>query len=156
MNVYNIFAFEPLYDLHICISKLLKECKYKFHGSDTAVTNHGGLEWRWKPVSRMRASILFGVSSPLAATERQAGISGLYLNCSSKSCSMQCNGFFLNSGVRGMLEGKDCRAVDIIFLFIGASTDRAAAFQSSVEMAGVHRMYSDIVSKMVSQNYSSG
>lgn len=62
------------------------------------------------------------------------------------------NELFLNSGVRGMLEVNNYHEVDIAITFIGAILDRTIGFLNDENMTGVHRMYSDVVSEVVSLN----
>lgn len=78
----------------------------------------------------MRVSILRVVNSLLAAIDRAAGVPGQQLYFSIKVYYMQLNSLFLGSGFRGMLEGKDYRAVDIIFSIIAAHIDRATETQN--------------------------
>lgn len=66
---------------------------------------------------------------------------------------MQYFGHFLNSDLRGMLEEKDKRAVRMIFSIFGAYIDRAAEFRNEANMNGLYNMYSDVMSRVVSQNY---
>lgn len=109
-----------------------------------------------KPLSRMRSSILLGMKFFLVVIDWNAGVSGLHEDFSSKGCSMQLNILFLNRGVRGMLGWKDYLAVDILFLIIGVYIDCATVFQNDANMAGVHSVYSEVVSKVVSQNHARG
>lgn len=104
----------------------------------------------------MRASILYGVSSLLATIDRETSDFGLRVECSSTGCSMQLNGIFLKSGVRGMLKRNDRREVCMQFSIIKASINRAICIQKGANVTGVHGVYSDIVSKLVSQIYSGG
>lgn len=101
----------------------------------------------------MRVFILRGVSSMLAAVERDASVLVLHVDFSSKNCSMRLNGFYLNSVVRRMLVGNKYRAADMVFTIIGAYTERAAGFQNDANMTGVYHIYSVMLSKVVSRNY---
>lgn len=101
----------------------------------------------------MRVSILRDVNSLLAASERDAGIAGLVADFSSKSCCTLSNGLFLNSDVSRVLKGKDYRAMDLVFLITEIYIDRATALQKDANRTGFHRLYSDTMSKVVSQNH---
>lgn len=48
------------------------------------------------------------------------------------------------------------QAVRMVFPTIGIYINRGTGFESDANITGVHRMYSDVVSKVVSQNYSQG
>lgn len=78
---------------------------------------------------------------------------GLQVTISSKGFLMQLNGFFLNSGVHGMLEGKACHPVDTVFPIIGGYIDRETGVKGDANLTGVPRMSSDTMFKVVSQNY---
>lgn len=58
--------------------------------------------------------------------------------------------FFLNKGVREMLEENEYRAVYIIFSIKGAYINRVTEFQNDTNTNGVHYIYFDIVSNVVS------
>lgn len=152
-KVYNIFKFKLLYNLHLGISKLLRDCSFQFFSSDKMTTKLSGAERQRQPLNRMRVSILCGANFLLAANDRGASAAGLHVDFPSKSCFMQFNGRFLNNGVREILERKNYHAVDIILSITDAYIDRATGFQNVASKTGVHRMYADIVSKVVSQNY---
>lgn len=55
-----------------------------------------------------------------------------------------------------MLEEKDHCSVDMLFLIIEAFIERTAGFQNNTNMAGVHCVYSKIVSDVVLQDYGGG
>jgi len=107
-NVYDLFTFEPLHNLHLGISKLLKTMLYEFIGT-----------FRSKRLSTLRAC-----NSVLRQMERDSQISGLHVDFSTKESSTQLNGIFLSTGLRGMLEGKDYRNLDYVFPFVSAYVDR--------------------------------
>lgn len=69
---------------------------------------------------------------------------------------MQLNDLFLKSGVSRILEEKDFCAVDMVFSIIGAFIYRAKGLQNDANMTNVQRMYFDIMSEVVLQNYGQG
>lgn len=117
-------------------------------------TNPGGIGEQRQPLSRMRVFVLRVVSSLLAAIDRKAPIPGIHVDFSSSVFSLQLIGLLLNKGVRRMLKEKQCRAADMVLSSIGAFIDRAIGYRKDANMAGGHRMYSDIVFEVVSQKYS--
>lgn len=86
------------------MSKLLKECTFKFLGSDKAVTKPGGVEEHRKPLRNKTVSMSRDVNYLLTVTYQSAGVPKLPLGLSSMVCSMQLNRLFLNSGVREIVE----------------------------------------------------
>lgn len=69
---------------------------------------------------------------------------------------MQMNRLSQNSFVCAMLKGKDYCAADMVFPTLRAYIDRATESKKNPIITGVHRMYSGIVLKVVSQNYGRG
>lgn len=63
--------------------------------------------------------ILLGENALLATIYRGAGVPGLHVDFYDKACSMQLNVFILNSGVCGIIEWKENRAVHMVFKFVG-------------------------------------
>lgn len=86
----------------------------------------------------------------LAVIEREAGIPGLHVYFSSKNFSMQLDGLFLHSGVRGMVEGRDCRAANMVLPSIEAYIDLGVGFQSDANMNDFHCTYFNMMTNAVS------
>lgn len=128
-EVYNIFEFEPVHNLHQRISKQLKYCTIKFPGSYWEMIKSGEVIEHKQLLIWMILFILRGVNPLFATIDRNAGVPGLLVNFSSKSSSVQLNGIFLNRDVREMLEGKEYRAVDMILSIMGTYIDCAMCFQ---------------------------
>lgn len=69
---------------------------------------------------------------------------------------MQSKRLFLNSFVRRTVEGKDYPTMDILFPNVEAYIGCATGILNKTNMTVVHRLYSDIAFKVVSQNYGWG
>lgn len=151
-TLYIIFGFEPLHNLHVGISKLLKECTFK---SFVWIEPSGIVKQR-KLLSQMEVSKQLGMNSVLATTDRNAGTTGLHVDFSSKGRAMQLIGYLHYGGNLGILERKDYLAEDIIFTITGAYINRETWFRNGANMTGFLCMYSNIVSKIVSRNYGRG
>lgn len=93
------------------------------------MTKLSGVKEHRQTLSLMRMSILHGANSLLAATDRYVGVPILHVDYYNENDPMWLNDPFRNSGLREMLGGKDCRAVDISFPIIGAYIDRATWFE---------------------------
>lgn len=120
------------------------------------MTKHSEDEEQRRPLNQMRVSILRDMNSFLASVDREADIPGLHVYFSGNGYSMQLYGLFLNRGVCEMLEGKNYRAVNMVFLNKGAYIDGATRFQYDRNWTGVHRICSNIVSKVMSRNCDQG
>lgn len=64
------------------------------------------------------------------------------------------NSLFQNCGVYEVLVGKGYREVHMVFSIIRVYIDRATGFQNDATVTGIHRLYTDMTSKALSQNYS--
>lgn len=102
-DIYPIFGFGPLYNLHMGIFKQLMVCTLKFFGPERVTTKPIGIGDHRQLSSRTSGSILGGASSFLAANGWDAGALGLHVVFLSKDFSMRLNGLSQNSGARGML-----------------------------------------------------
>lgn len=81
-----------------------KKCISKFLGFSRAMTNPGIVQRQRRSLSEMVVSSLLGSNSLLESTERVARVSRLHVDFPHKGRSMQWNGLFLNTGVRGILK----------------------------------------------------
>lgn len=116
------------------------------------MTKPCNVDWQRQSLSWMRVSILYDLNSLLAAIERKAGVIGLHVEISGKGCSTQLNDLFLNSCVRVVLEGKGHRPKNVVFPIIWAYIDCATGFRNDANRTGAHRMYYDLMFKVLSQN----
>lgn len=96
---------------------------------------------------------LRGVNSILAASERNADVSVQHVNFPSKDCSMQLNGLFLNRSILGIILEKHYCAVATVFSIIGAYISPATRFYKDAFMTGVHRVYFEMDSEVLSRIY---
>lgn len=103
-NIYNVFGFETLHDLHMCTAELLKECTFKMLGSDRVKSKPGGIVEQGQVLDQMRSTILCCVNFLLAAIDWYDGSPGVHVDVSSKLCSVQLNCLFLNCSVRELPE----------------------------------------------------
>lgn len=153
-KLYNIFGIGTLQSLHLGISTLLNVLTFEFRDSDMVIRKPGAVERQGQPLNGNRVSIRRDVNSSIAAIFREASVLDLHVDLSIKACSMQFGRLFLNSGALVVLKDKDYRSVYAVFLIIEAYIKRATGFLYDANMTCFRRTYSNIVSKVVSQNYS--
>lgn len=103
------------------------------------VTRLGCVERQRQLLSRLRVFILRGFNSLLAASKREAGVSGLDVNVSINGFSDHLCGLFLLGDVCEMLNGKDYHAENMVTPIIEVYIDCATRFQNDPKMTGVHR-----------------
>ena len=123
LDMYRLFTFESLHNLHLGVSKLIKTCAMKRLESSTLFTKEKDSADS-KPYSAIRHSILAGANSVLSAIERDSPESNFHIDFSMNEVTSTLNGIFTKDGMRGMLEGKDYRNLDKVFPFIGGYMDR--------------------------------
>ena len=114
-SLYEIFTYEPLHNLHLGISKLLKTLTFDLVGSEKIVSFISAKNSNKAKFASKRTPILRACNSLLRAIEEDSTTTSIHVDFSTKETSSALNGLFLESGIRGMLEGKDYRNLDYIF-----------------------------------------
>ena len=148
-DMYNIFTVEPLHLLHLGISKRLKECIFVYI---SALSNDESVfkEPSGNGIIRgAKTALLRGCNSILRAFEADFRVSNLHVDFSSSQKSAQLNGFFTNTGVKGMLEGKDYHQLDMVFPFVAAFIDRASRRTIEAPLTSVCTAYSDLLNTLM-------
>ena len=136
------FLFEPLHNLHLGISKDIKRMIFERLSSEDLQDARG------KSFKFIRNSVLRGANAFLALLEKEYPATCLHVDFS-KEKKLISIGFldwlFVEDGVRGMLEGKDYKTVDMTFPFIAAFNDRACGEVSNGPVTTVSVLYSYLV-----------
>lgn len=76
-----------------------------------------------RPIVRIRNAVLQECNVLHSNSQRESRAPVVEIAFSRRDASSKSNGFFINIGVRGMLEGKSFEAVDMIFRFVAARVD---------------------------------
>ena len=147
-SLYEIFTYEPLHNLHLGISKLLKNLTYELTGSQKLVKFTNSKKNKVTKFSSQRTAILRACNSILRAIQEDCGSSGIHIDFSTKETSSNLNGIFLETGVRGMLEGKDYRNLDYFFPFVAAFVDRISGCTEG-SLTLVHTLYSKLLHELL-------
>ena len=142
--MYSIFSFEPLHNLFLGISKLIKKSGAHRLNSETLMTTKGAKSERSRPFKTARKSILAGANAILAGIERDYYAPGLHVDLSKGDKGQYLNGIYTDEGLRGMLEAKDFRAFDMVFPFIGAFIDRCCDEAHSAPVTSIFTQYTGI------------
>lgn len=111
-------------NLHLAISKLPKMCAHYRVGAEDLFYNSGSGDSKRRAFRSMRTSILERSNAILAAIEGDSYVTGLHIDFSTGDQGINPNALLLIDGLRGMLEGKDYRVLDMVFPFIGARIHR--------------------------------
>lgn len=81
---YNLFGFVPLHNVRLSISKLQKECTFKFLGSDRVVRKLSKVVEQRELLNQVKMSILRSVDFLRVTIDRDTGVHGLHVDISSK------------------------------------------------------------------------
>ena len=154
-SLYDIFTFEPLHNLHLGISKLLKNCTFNLISSNYPAMFSTNKNAKPSVIRSKKTSILSGCNTLLRAIERDSGVSGLHVDFSGKDASSRLNGIFLQTGLRGMLEGKDYRRLDTVFPFVAAFIDTVAGSETG-QLTKVHMLYTELLLQLEKIDKSDG
>ena len=128
--VMDIFAFEPLHNFHLGISKLLKTCICE------RMRNKNG---------KNRITILTACNDLLALYQKESYVKDMQFNYTSTEKGNRVNGIFTNDGLRGMLEAKNYKAIDMVFPFVAAFIDRCSGDEESHPLTKVCSRYTELM-----------
>lgn len=116
-DVYSVFTFAPVHTLHLGISKLLKNCFVSYFPSRALCTRERGSATAARTFLHLKGGRLCVCLSLLAYMEKEFPVTALRVDFSKVEQSSQFNWLFTIVGVHGMLEGKDCQCLDMVFSF---------------------------------------
>lgn len=92
----------------------------------------------------------------LSAIEQNFRAPGLHVDFSKYGDSTQLNGLFTKDGLRGMLEGKDYRSVDMVFPFVAAFIYRCTGLEEDAPLTRINTTYSEIFNKLLNDGPEEG
>lgn len=153
LDIYHLFSFEPMHNLYLGVSKLLKECaceRLRSKDLEThAVTTSRGVP---RTFFSVRSAVLHELNKFVRIAMRSAFGNSLRMNVG----GAEWKGFFGPSGVAGLLEARDMRCVDQIGPFMGAIMDRMCGEEDSSPVTSVFVQYWGIVSDAYQRNSAKG
>ena len=127
-DMHVIFSYEPLHNLYLGISKLLKVClseRLKSTNLQTSAILSRGGKTRTTSFRNVRMTILTGINRMLSHIQRFSPVHGMRIDFSKGGSSGHEKGVYGPDGnLIGMLEGKNYRNLDIVFPFVGMFVDR--------------------------------
>lgn len=143
MSNYSLLPFEPVYNLHRGIYKLLKECAIKYSSSDTLNTD--GVRKGRKAFVIVRARVLQGCNLLLSTIEGSGKLPGTRIEFSREGCSNASDGIFSRTVVRGTLEGKYYNPLDRVFPFVTVFINQSTEHEKTAPRTRAPTGYSAIV-----------
>lgn len=149
LDMHIIFSYEPLHNLFLGISKLLKVCLSERLRSivlqTSAVLTVGGKK-RTTFFRTVRMTILTGINRMLSHIQRFSPMHGIRIDFSKGgSCGHEKGVYGAEGNLIGMLEGKDYRNLDIIFPFVGVFVDRLCDELSTAKSTKLFVHYNDLL-----------
>ena len=153
LDIYSIFTFEPLHNIYLGLSKLLKEMCCQRLCDDTFSTVMQDADGRYKRFPEIRTALLNGMNHILSCIQRDSPATAFKIDFSDAGKSGSYNGFFVKDGLRGMLEAKDHRAVDQVMPFLAMFLDR---FCGEVVSTSIFTEYAEITMLMFRRNMDPG
>ena len=151
-DLYSIYTYEPLHNIHLGLSVRLKDVLTHYLGTSKSVTING----RLRTYCSLRHTVLKGCNSLLRSIQDLYTMPGIRYDFSKKECSTALNGIYTNTGLRGMLEGKDYKVLDTIFPIVFAYVDTWLSDNDSAPLTEVHTLYTDIINTILSDNHGNG
>lgn len=146
LDLHALFAFEPLHNFHLGISKMLKiamsnrlKCKNMFTASILT------LRGEQKAFSAIRSVTLNCINTMLKSMQKESPAKGLRIDFSSRGKGELWNGLFKAEGLMGMLEGKDYKNLDMVSPFLGMFVDRCCGETSRAPNTSVFVQYVDLM-----------
>lgn len=155
-DLYSILTYEPLHNLFLGLSRLLKFCLILYLSSKLLSTKQSGRGKKPRVFNSIKTAVLRGCNTVLAEFQKYYVPPGLRVDFSKHEGSSQLNGIFVQDGLRGMLEGKDYRTLDCFFPFIFAYVDSWLGYSEEAPLTKIHVLYTDLVNRLMSDNYSNG
>ena len=149
LDMHIMFSYEPLHNLYLGISKLLKVClserlKSTSHHTSSILTRAGNR--RTTSFRNVRMTILMGINKMLSHLQMFSPLQGTRIDFSKGGSSGNEKGVYGSDGnLIGMLEGKDYRNLDVVFPFVGMFVDRLCDETSTAVSTKVFARYVDML-----------
>lgn len=145
VDLYTLFRFEPMHNLSLGISKLLKECCVLMlkdsERTSPAMCTMTGVP---RPFNFIRKEVLHTLNKLLACIQRSSSGYGLQVDFSKGETSGRLSGFFTEDGVIGMLQAKHFDTVDMVAPFLGAIVDMCCGSEEKTPVTKTYVAYTDL------------
>lgn len=146
LELFALYLYEPLHNLHLGISKLIKlACAGRLTDKELRTSAMAKNRSKTRSFVSARAAILSAANEILRQLEKEFPARGLRVAFGSAEKGRRYNGFFKSDGIVGMLEAKDFQALDMVFPFIGAYIDRCCGEVETSPTTRIFTMYSEIL-----------
>lgn len=153
VDIYDIFRFEPMHNLSLGVSKMLKDCatimlRDENRTSPAMITSSGAP----RTFKHIRRSVLHALNDFLCDVEKRSPGYGIHCDYSKGECGGRLNGFFTETGIVGMLEAKEYDSVDMVSPFLGAIIDACCGLTDTADVTQSYTDYADLVDFIYRRN----
>lgn len=146
VDIYTLFRYEPMHNLSLGISKLLKECCVYMlkdtERSSPAMCTMAGLP---RSFNTIRKEILHCLNKLLRNVQRSSSGYGLHVDFSKGETAGRLSGFFTETGVVGMLEAQNFDTLDMVAPFLGAVVDTCCGTEEKAPVTNTYVAYSELL-----------
>lgn len=144
--MYSLFTFKALHNLHLGLSKLVREYRVEVLFSDRPVAK-GPVKWRWSYL-KFQALVRRGCNLLRKMIKIDVELPGIIMRSSKVATLDGGNGLFTANLLQGMLEGKDYQAVDGVFPFVAAFIDEIIRHEWIAPLTKAYRRYRAMLCEM--------
>lgn len=127
-DCYSISAVEPSPLLQLEISKSLKECTAAYLSAPELEMKPSTLDRPNRKIRSYKNRIFNRCNNLLAGYNREFSICNLQIHFSSSQQAAKLKGIFIGVRVKGMMEGKEYKAFEMVIPFIAAFIDRGTGY----------------------------
>ena len=144
-GLYRAFGFECLHNLHLGISKTLKQCIMEFLGMRRKA--RGGQVTVVTSVPSQIQAVRF-MNDYIAAQQKHYPLPGVHLDFSDQNVDGREDGIIAPSGVCGMIQAKQMFHLELVFPFACACLDMVYE-QSESRITDVQTAYTDMMNTLI-------
>lgn len=145
VDSYRVMAFEPLHNLHLGVSRLIKESFSARLRDHTLVSTAVDAKKKSRTFPSLRAAILRTLNMFLRDVATESTGFNLNINFAKTNGTDAFDGLFKDHGLVGMLEGKDYKCIDQVAPFFGAIADRLCGEIEDAPITSIFTMYTDMM-----------
>lgn len=143
VDLYSIFTFEPLHNLHLRISNLVKGYTVGYLYSHRLIIN--GVRIGCSLLVTVRTRIMRACSPMLAIIEKKENMRVVKIVFGKVGGRSRLSRILTKIALKAILEGRDYKAIYKVFPFVAAFIDRCSEKQKTAPLKGKHAMYGLIV-----------
>lgn len=146
---YSVFTFDPLHNLHLEESRPSEMYSTQYFSSGESFSHLKDPPGKRERVSLVRLPLLNASSGIIAHIEEKYPSSGLHGHIAEKERRRQLSSPSTGDDLPGMMERRSWYAVDTVFPFVEAHTNRKLGFAKRDDLSRMNMLYTETVIKML-------